>query len=187
MYASTLSLLLSSLFSTPFAPTATVPMVCGLVGLRNDTLISFTWAMSSTKAQLPSHYVQVTTRKIYQSVRPSSTHTGEMRMQSVASSSITDLSISIPRNMLSVRRYELTWRSAIRDGSVTTDNTQSYWYYDIGCALPSFAETSISTTTTTAALQTIRQTTAQTQVQTQTITSTSVPPAVTQTLIRIVT
>ncbi|EDU48869.1 predicted protein [Pyrenophora tritici-repentis Pt-1C-BFP] len=70
------------------------------------------------------------------------------------------------------------------DGNATADDAQPYWYYDIDCAFPPYAETTISTTTATAAVQTVQQISTQTQIETETVTSISVPPAVTQTQTR---
>ncbi|RMZ71075.1 hypothetical protein GMOD_00005575 [Pyrenophora seminiperda CCB06] len=78
------------------------------------------------------------------------------------------------------------------EGNVTEDDTQPYWYYDIDCAFPPYAETSPSllTTTATVAIRTVQQNITQTQTQvqnlTKTVTETSVPPATTQTQTRII-
>jgi hypothetical protein len=64
-----------------------------------------------------------------------------------------------------------------RDGNFTTDSSQPYYYYDIGCAFPPYADVSTSTVTTQIAGTTITRV----QYQTETITTTSVQPPSTQT------
>lgn len=57
-----------------------------------------------------------------------------------------------------------------REGNVTADKTQPYYYYDVGCNFPPYADSKSTVTS-----QVGDQTTTQVQYQTQTVTTTSVP------------
>ncbi|KAF1921590.1 hypothetical protein BDU57DRAFT_563622 [Ampelomyces quisqualis] len=62
------------------------------------------------------------------------------------------------------------------EGNITADSNSPYWYYDIGCAFPTYAAGGTVTVTSQGGSVTVTQTSYQVQTSTQTITSTSVPP-----------